>query len=418
MKCFCWNIRGLNGNARKSDVKKWISSNHPIFGGLLETHVKQENLDTIMRSIFPGWRYDSNHSDAAENGRIVFMWDPSLSVVTYLKTPQIMVCGVFNPATNESLTVGVVYAYNEPSDRASLWESICQISTSSLITNSPWLVLGDFNQFLAVSEVYSLYPSSFSIGGMSDFQDCLLTSELFDLSFRGCQFTWSNKSPSNPKSRKLDRALVNEAWIDRYPNSLAVFDAPGTSDHSPCLVTISDDAPRRKTRFTFFPFFASHPDYGQLMESAWSAPVTSRSPMISLYQRLRAAKSCCKGINKSKFSGIEKRTQEAFENLQNVQTQMLNSPSQALFQQEVQAREAWLIFSAAERNFFQLKSRVRWASKGDLNTGFYHKTVKSNLSRNLIHFLTDAEGNRVFDPQEIKNMAVRFYSLLLSLIHI
>ncbi|KAJ4903774.1 Uncharacterized protein Rs2_17725 [Raphanus sativus] len=102
-----------------------------------------------MRSIFPGWRYDSNHSDAAENGRIVFMWDPSLSVVTYLKTPQIM--------------------------------------------------------------------------------------------------------------------------------------------------------------------------------------------------RLRAAKSCCKGINKSKFSGIEKRTQEAFENLQNVQTQMLNSPSQALFQQEMRRGIEFLI---------------------------------------------------------------------------
>ncbi|XP_018460019.2 uncharacterized protein LOC108830945 [Raphanus sativus] len=363
-------------------------------------------------STFPGWKFDSNHSSEAENGRIVFMWDPLLSVVIYLKTPQIMICGVFNPASCESVTVGVVYAYNEQGDREDLWNTITQISTSSLIRNASWMVIGDFNQFLTVSEVYSLYPSSFSTRGMSDFQDCLQANEIFDLSFRGCQFTWSNKSPTNPKSRKLDRALVNEAWMDNFPNSLATFEPPGSSDHSPCLVTITDETPRRKIRFTFFSFFASHPDYGQLMKSAWSTPVTSRFPMSSFYQKLRSAKNCCKGINKSKFSGIEKRTKEAFEHLQSIQNQMMNSPSQQLFQQEVQAREAWLTFSASERNFFKLKSRVRWESKGDLNTGFYHKSVKANLSRNLIHFLTDSEDRRVFDPQEIKNMAVRFYSLL------
>nr|VDD26115.1 unnamed protein product [Brassica oleracea] len=52
-----------------------------MIGGLLETHVKQENLATLMSSSFPGWSFDSNHSPEAENGRIVVIWNSVLSVM-------------------------------------------------------------------------------------------------------------------------------------------------------------------------------------------------------------------------------------------------------------------------------------------------------------------------------------------------
>ncbi|CAG7886739.1 unnamed protein product [Brassica rapa] len=412
MKCFSWNIRGLNGGVRKSNVQRWIHQNRPMIGGLLETHVKQESLDNLMSTTFPGWRFDSNHSEEAENGRIVVMWNPRISVVVYLKSEQLMVCGVFDPASRISFTVGFVYAYNERSQRIALWSSLVQLSLSSSIRNSPWLVLGVFNQVLSTDEAYSLYPVDLCIGGMGDFQDCIDDSGVFDLSFRGCPFTWTNKSPSNPKSRKLDRALVNEAWMEVFPNSNALFDAPGSSDHSPCLITVSDSAEHRKSRFTFFSFFETHPEYLKRLSEAWTSPVSRAGPMSTLYLKLRAAKNCCKAINQSRFSNIEKRTREAFEKLQDIQEQVLHSPSPLLFSAEAAARDEWLILAAAEQNFFQLKSRVRWLCKGDLNTRFFHKSVKANLSRNIIHFLTDGNNTRVYGVQEMKDLAVRFYSFL------
>lgn len=84
---------------------------------------------------------------------------------------------------------------------------------------------------------------------------------MFDLGFRGCHFTWSNKNSLIPKARKLDRALVNEAWLDSFPDSHAFFDVPGNSDQSPCLVSVSSAAARRISRFTFFSFFTTYPDY-------------------------------------------------------------------------------------------------------------------------------------------------------------
>lgn len=332
------------------------------------------------------------------------------SSISQISSDDSMWC--FEPATQESFTVCFIYAFNERSQRVTLWNSLRQIAQLPVLQNKPWLLLGDYNQILTSSEAYSLYTSDISPGGIADFNECLTDCGLFDLAYRGCFFTWSNKSPTSPRSRKLDRALINENWMERYPNSFAYFDAPGTSDHSPCLVTIKAEESRRKTRFTYFSFFSSHPDFHQLLADVWSTPVISSSPMSSLYQKLHSAKSCCKAINNSRFSGIEKRTREAFEELERIQLQVLISPTQPLFQAESVAPDSWLLLAAAEKKFFQLKSNVRWGSKGDLNTSFFHKSVKANLARNVIHFLTDPDNRRVFDSQSMKDMVVRFYTYL------
>lgn len=117
---------------------------------------------------------------------------------TYVKTDQIMVCGVLFLVTNTSITMGFVYARNLLTERRELWDL-----TSSLFQSSPWIFLGDFNQILSMSEAYSLSPSPISIEGLLDLQDCLDTSRIFDLASRDCQFTWTNRSPTSPKARKL-----------------------------------------------------------------------------------------------------------------------------------------------------------------------------------------------------------------------
>lgn len=62
-------------------------------------------LGDLMVSSFPGWNFDANYSEEAENGRIVVILNPILSVVTYLKTPQLVLCGFFNPVTNQAFSV-------------------------------------------------------------------------------------------------------------------------------------------------------------------------------------------------------------------------------------------------------------------------------------------------------------------------
>lgn len=314
--------------AKQRAVSRWINTNRPLIGGLLETRVKHMFITDTIGRLLPGWRFETNHSIEAENGRVVVVLNPLLSVVIYAKMDQLILCGVFNPATQQSVTVAFIYARNCIVQRRRLWCALRTFAESSPLNQSPWIVMGDFNQVLNIEEAYSYVPAPISLRGISNFSDCLSAAGLFDLASRGCQFTWSNKSPSSPKARKLDRALVNEVWRQNFHESNAFFDVPGCSDHPPCLVTISTSEDRRHSRFIFFNFFSTHPKYSQRLREAWSSVWFSPDPMVSLSQKLQAAKTCCKSINHGFFSNIEKRVKEAFEELEFLQRQMMNSPSQ------------------------------------------------------------------------------------------
>lgn len=189
--------------------RKWIGINKPLLGGILDTHVKEDRASAVLAPVCPGWRYDCNYSNS-DNGRIVVVWDPAISVITLKKSAQFMLCGVHIPATNTSFSVAFVYAFNKVIQRRELWQDINFISSCSPASFRPWLLMGDFNQILLASEHFSLSPSMLPLRGMSDFGDCLEENELRDILSKGVFYTWSNHNPDNPTLRKLDRALANE----------------------------------------------------------------------------------------------------------------------------------------------------------------------------------------------------------------
>ncbi|KAJ4908763.1 hypothetical protein Rs2_12421 [Raphanus sativus] len=114
----------------------------------------------------------------------------------------------------------------------------------------------------------------------------------------------------------------------------------------------------RKPRFIYFTMFAMHPNFSNLLNSAWTETTSSGSSMSSLYQKLRSAKVCCKSINRSSFSNIQLRAKEAHQALEQVQMQALTNPSSQLFEEENEVRKSWMFFAAAEESFIYQKSRL------------------------------------------------------------
>lgn len=411
---FCWNVRGLNGHDKQRAVSRWITASNYLLGGILESRIRDRNITSAMSNFLPGWSFDSNHSMDAPNGRIIVVWNPAISLVTYLKTDQLMLCGVFIPATNQEFTVAFVYARNTEEERRPLWQTMAHLVQGPLLNNSPWLVVGDFNQPLATSEVYSYHPYDISHHGMLEFQECLTDCGLFDLAFSGCLLTWSNRQPENPICRKLDRALCNEAWLDAFPLSSATFEPPDPSDHSPCSIRLTEERERRRTSFRFFKFLTTHKDYRDRLEEAWQDSTFPGSPMVVLYRRLRDAKYFCQSLNRSSFSGIQKRAKASSEKLKALQIQVFTDPSPRLFEEEKEARLDSNFWNAAEESFLKQKSRLKWLKEGDSNTRFFHKTVKSNLSRNIIHHLRLEDNTKVTEVAQLKSMVEQFYFNLLG----
>ncbi|CAA0270680.1 unnamed protein product [Arabidopsis thaliana] len=330
MAIFFWNVRGLNSRSRQRIVRSWIALNNLLVGYFLETHVAEDNASSVLAATLPGWRMDSYYC-CSELGRIWIVWDLSVSVLVFSRTDQLMVCSIKIPDIAQSFAVTFVYGRNTEAERRSFWDDITRLSASSPLCNSPWLLVGDFNQIASVTEHYSLMPSNISLRGLEDLQACMRDSDLVDLPCRGVLYTWSNHQQDNPILRKLDRAIVNGCWLATFPTASAIFDPPSDSDHAACMKEIAVG-----------------------------------SFMFSLGELLKEAKKACRDLNRRGFSNIQQRTKESLSSLEDIQAQLMSNPSDFLFRAEHVARKNWNFFAAALESFYKQKSRIKWLKEGDL----------------------------------------------------
>ncbi|WZY87425.1 hypothetical protein YC2023_044160 [Brassica napus] len=250
---------GFNKFSHRNGFKKWIRKNKPLFGGIIETRVKQPKIGKLVASVLPGWSYADNYS-FLELGKIWILWHSSVKVVVLAKSLQQITCEVHLPDLPEPLIVTIIYAANNSSLRAVLWTEIELLAVSPLIEGKPWSVLGDFNQTLSPQEHSS--PRSLNIDKhMRLLSQCLIHSDLEDLHFRGEVFTWWNKRKTSPIAKKLDRILVNDLWYESFPDSLAHFDNPDFSDHACSTISLKPNLLRKKKPFKFYNFLLQNPDF-------------------------------------------------------------------------------------------------------------------------------------------------------------
>nr|GEY36084.1 RNA-directed DNA polymerase, eukaryota, reverse transcriptase zinc-binding domain protein [Tanacetum cinerariifolium] len=117
------------------------------------------------------------------------------------------------------------------------------INRHKVITNGhSWAISGDFNVTLNSNEHFA--GSSSITNDMMDFRDCINQVEVEDLSSAGLYFTWTknlHKVKIGDYSgilKKLDRIMISEDFVTKYPQAHAIFMPYLISDHSPALLII------------------------------------------------------------------------------------------------------------------------------------------------------------------------------------
>jgi hypothetical protein len=106
------------------------------------------------------------------------------------------------------------------------------------LSDKPWMVLGDFNEILALKEKQGCEDKSFH--QMARFRDVLANCSLMDFGFLGPEFTWSNRREDDDLVRvQLDRGLATSEWKLLFPNSSVRYLKIANSNHLCLLVDLA-----------------------------------------------------------------------------------------------------------------------------------------------------------------------------------
>ncbi|GJR80695.1 RNA-directed DNA polymerase, eukaryota, reverse transcriptase zinc-binding domain protein [Tanacetum coccineum] len=222
------------------------------------------------------------------------------------------------------VAMNMVYASNSDIERRNLWRDL---EIQKIITNgTPWVIIGYFNVTLNAAEHSngSANPSS----EMFEFQDCVNCIEVDDLHIEGFYYTWTKslRNPSCKTLKKLDRIMVNEAFIDKFQHAHGIFLSYMISDHSPMIVKIPNGVQKRKGSFRFSNFITDKKEFLPTVRSVWNKEIAGYN-MYKVVHKLKMLKKKLKQLswrNGNVFEKAESLRNEAVQSLNGRNAMFLN----------------------------------------------------------------------------------------------
>jgi len=112
-------------------------------------------------------------------------------------------------------------------------------STSGLKESNPeglWCFLGDFNSIRSQDERIGSSQRSVGTFDSSGFNDWISNMEIQEIKSFGSIFTWCR--PNGFVRSRLDRCLVSEQWLVKWPDSSQQVLHRDYSDHCPIILQI------------------------------------------------------------------------------------------------------------------------------------------------------------------------------------
>ncbi|KAL0294828.1 UNVERIFIED_CONTAM: hypothetical protein Sangu_3209400 [Sesamum angustifolium] len=294
--------------------------------------------------------------------RIWIAWDDDLLDVDVLNLDvQFIHCRISIRCAHLSVLVTVVYGANDSVSRRGLWQSLVTLADS--ISDEPWIVGGDFNTVVDMSEVCG--ASADIHLAMNEFRDCILGTGLIHLPVQGELFSWHNCSEGDRSLwKRLDRLLVNDAWLRLWPNSHYQCLNARTSDHSP-LVLRGDTDNHMVSMFRFDNYLTMSSEFIPLVQNVWRHRIEGTS-MYAVTRKLRALKPVFRTLRKKKgtFSVNVKLAAEFLATVQ--QLLQIDRHNTLLLCLEKCCKLVFFKATKLEQVMLQQRAKIQWLKGGSM----------------------------------------------------
>jgi hypothetical protein len=194
-----------------------------------------------------------------------------------------------------------------------MWDTLRNLK---IMSNLPWLVVGDFNEALWQEEHLSY--TARSVSQMDAFREVLFDCNLTDLGFSGVPYTYDNKRSGRPNVRvRLDRAVACPAWRDRFSDSQVQHLTSPVSDHCPILLQIEKEvrATNRQPKWQYEILWERESELAERVAAAWGE-AGQKSDLADIMQGLHKVMTTLPTWSKRKFGNVLRELDKARKNLE------------------------------------------------------------------------------------------------------
>ncbi|GKA99270.1 RNA-directed DNA polymerase, eukaryota, reverse transcriptase zinc-binding domain protein [Tanacetum coccineum] len=360
--------------------------------------------------IFRHWNWSSNGACCNKGTRIILGWNHNVVDVMVLnQDDQAVHTRIWLKREKKEVFCTFVYAHNKYNQRRLLWKALSL--HKSFVRDRPWCLMGDFNATLFLNE--STASSSRMDIAMREFKECVADIEVLDVQNTGLQYTWNQK----PKGKdgilkKLDRIMANMAFSNDFVGAHAIFKPYRNSDHSPsilCIPTAGNDKPKP---FKFFNVLTKHERFRDIVNETWNIDVSGFF-MFRIVKKLKFMKKPFRKLMYDK-GNLHANVDRLRGELDQIQSDLDKDP----FNQNLREREAVCVveFNQAilvEERFLKQKAKINWLKDGDANSAYFHKAVKSRVSRSRIEVVMNNEG-LIFANDKVPDAFISHYETFIG----
>ncbi|KAJ0088691.1 hypothetical protein Patl1_32423 [Pistacia atlantica] len=352
---------GSSRNRLKSLVKKFGVS----IVGILEPFAADDKMSRLAFVL----GLPNHFSNAVVDGKIWIFWSDDCDWEVLSMTNQ-SISGIFR-CGEENLFISFIYAKCNSIERRDLWQSLELVDSKE----DPWLVVGDFNVIREDSERVGGHPRP--IRAMEEFNNCIDHCGLLDMQVTGRRLSWCNGHEGHTRSwARLDRALINIHYANRFPSACFEYLIQKTSDHCPMLIAQKQEVGYGPHPFRFQNMWVTHTDFRRWVEEVWKEPTTFVG-LRRLAEKLKKTKLALRAWNRKVFGHVGQNIKELEERLE-----VLDSHLQGGYDEEAECdylvtKLELDIWEKREELQLSQLAKQKWLSEGALK---YFQDFLSNPS--------------------------------------
>lgn len=234
--------------------------------------------------------------------------------------------------------------------------------------------LGDFNVTTSSEEKLGGMP--FNMNKSFDFVSVIEACGLTDIGYNGQQYTWCNQRSEEARVwKRLDRAMVNDKWLELMPQTTILHLYSVGSDHLPLLIEIIANVENNVRYFKFLHCWVHHEGFIDLVKACWDRPVNG-DPMWTLHKKIKRLTSTLSNWSKKEFGDIFAIVKEYEEKIKIAEEEVILNNIEESRTQLHYINAQYIKYLKLEESILKQKTQLQWFKEGDANTKYFHALMR------------------------------------------